>query len=35
MKEATAQEKREHKKQFAKAKAAEHQSWLDNEVFEI
>ena len=30
-KEATAKEKRELKKQFDEAKAAEYQSWLDNE----
>ncbi|CAE7227118.1 RE2 [Symbiodinium microadriaticum] len=34
-KEATAKEKRELKKQFDEAKAAEYQSWLDNDVFEL
>ena len=34
-KEATATEKPELKKQFDEAKKAEHQSWLDNEVFEL
>ncbi|CAE7547703.1 BSL3 [Symbiodinium sp. CCMP2592] len=33
--EATAKEKREMKKQFDEAKAAEYQSWLDNDVFEL
>ena len=34
-KEATTTEKRQMKKQFDEAKQAEHQSWLDNEVFEL